>query len=130
MIQKIFTTSFAVIFFLFATFLYTDRQSIAQEGIVAGDYDKDYGDYDKDYSDYSHYGSSSGGEEIVAKEPQIVTRQVRLSDTVEQSITTTTRFDSDGDGIFDEEDEFPTINNYLIVKDENRNGIVDEYEQK
>jgi hypothetical protein len=44
-------------------------------------------------------------------------------------ITTTTRRDSDGDGVYDNEDLHPTINEYFIVKDDNLNGIDDRYEQ-
>lgn len=107
----------------FGAVVYGINQTNAQ-GVVAGDYD---------YSDYSHYGdygSSDEPEEIIVKETQIVTRQVKLNDTITKDITTTTRFDSDGDGIFNEDDEFPAINNYLIVADENRNGIDDKYEQE
>lgn len=74
------------------------------------------------------YGSSSV-EENGGRDPETVTNEVKLSDTVTQKTVTTTRFDSDGDGIFDEEDTHPVINDYFIVEDANRNGIVDRYEQ-
>lgn len=120
--------SLGIVALSFGVVLYSYDQTNAQ-GIVAGDYD-----YDKDYGDYGDYGDYSSGsdepEEITVMETQIVTRQVKLNDTISKDITTTTRFDSDGDGILNEDDEFPAINNYLIVEDENRNGIVDKYERE
>ena len=52
----------------------------------------------------------------------------RLSDEVTSRTTRTTIFDSDRDGIFDEKDKYPGINDFFIVKDDNLNGIVDKYE--
>jgi hypothetical protein len=59
--------------------------------------------------------------------PTTVTTNVKSN--VTQEITTTVKVDSDGDGILDEEDLHPTINNNFIVKDDNLNGIDDRYEQ-
>ena len=53
----------------------------------------------------------------------------KLSDTVTNTSIVETKHDSDGDGIFDEEDAHPTINEHFIVKDDNLNGIDDRYEQ-
>jgi hypothetical protein len=53
----------------------------------------------------------------------------KISDTVSRTTTITTRRDSDGDGIFDNEDKYPNINDNFVVKDENINGIDDRYEQ-
>ena len=64
-----------------------------------------------------------------AKPTETKTIYERLSDTVTRQTITTTKFDSDGDGILDEEDAHPTINDYFIVKDDNLNGIDDRYEQ-
>ena len=57
------------------------------------------------------------------------TTYTKLSDTVSTETTTVTKHDSDGDGIYDEEDPHPTINENFIVKDNNLNGIDDRYEQ-
>jgi hypothetical protein len=55
----------------------------------------------------------------------------KISDTIfETSTTTIQRLDSDGDGIFDDEDKYPEINDYIIVNDNNLNGIVDKYERQ
>jgi len=53
----------------------------------------------------------------------------KLSDTISTTTTTIIRHDSDGDGIYDDEDPHPTINENFIVKDANLNGIDDRYEQ-
>jgi hypothetical protein len=37
--------------------------------------------------------------------------------------------DSDGDGLLDADDPHPSIAEIYIVKDENKNGIVDEFEK-
>jgi len=63
------------------------------------------------------------------KKTETVTEYRKLSDTVTQVLTTITRHDSDGDGIYDDEDPHPTINEYFIVVDDNLNGIDDRYEQ-
>ncbi len=73
-----------------------------------------YYDYDYDYDSY--------GEEVRYE-------KVRLNDRVVKETVTVIRSDSDGDGILDDEDKFPNVNDYLIVRDDNRNGIVDEYEK-
>jgi len=63
------------------------------------------------------------------KKTETITIYKKLSDTVTQVVTTITKHDSDGDGIYDDEDPHPTINEYFIVKDDNLNGIDDRYEQ-
>lgn len=57
------------------------------------------------------------------------TETVKVSDTVTKEITTIIKKDRDGDGVFDEQDQFPDINDHFIVKDDNNNGIVDTYEK-
>ena len=63
-----------------------------------------------------------------AVKTETVTATKKLSDTVTEATTTVTRHDSDGDGLYDDEDPHPTINEYFIVKDDNLNGIDDRYE--
>jgi hypothetical protein len=53
----------------------------------------------------------------------------QLPDTVIDTITEVPRYDSDSDGIYDDEDAYPNINDFLIVKDDNLNGIDDRYEK-
>lgn len=60
---------------------------------------------------------------------EYITVYKKLSDTVTTKTDTITRHDSDGDGLYDDEDPHPTINEYFIVKDDNFNGIDDRYEQ-
>lgn len=60
----------------------------------------------------------------------VVTEKITISETVSKEIITTTRKDTDGDGIFDEQDDHPQVNDHFIVKDDDRNGIVDSYEKK
>lgn len=60
---------------------------------------------------------------------EYVTVYKKLSDTVTTKTDTITRHDADGDGLYDDEDPHPTINEYYIVKDSNLNGIDDRYEQ-
>jgi flagellar basal body-associated protein FliL len=71
--------------------------------------------------------TNPGNKEIKKSETKTIT--TKLSDTVTQITTTTIRHDSDGDGKYDEEDPHPTINEYFIVKDDNLNGIDDQYEK-
>jgi hypothetical protein len=61
---------------------------------------------------------------------EYITVYKKLSDTVTTKTDTITRHDSDGDGLYDDEDPHPTINEYFIVKDDNLNGIDDRYEQQ
>lgn len=64
-----------------------------------------------------------------AQKTEYVTVYKKLNDTVTTKTDTITRHDSDGDGLYDDEDPHPTINEYFIVKDDNLNGIDDRYEQ-
>ena len=48
---------------------------------------------------------------------------------VQTEVRTITLLDSDGDGILDKDDPHPDVAEIYIVKDENKNGIVDKYEQ-
>lgn len=68
-------------------------------------------------------------ESNVAQKTETKTIYTKLSDTVSTTTTTITKHDSDGDGMYDEEDPHPTINESFIVKDDNLNGIDDRYEQ-
>lgn len=54
-------------------------------------------------------------------------RSVPITTTTLKSTTTILK-DSDGDGLYDNEDPHPTIPELYIVQDENRNGIADHLE--
>mgnify|MGYP001466580516 CR=1 FL=1 len=87
---------------------------------------------DEGESDDEHVSSviNTSPDKKTTKKTETVTEYRKLSDTVTQIITTITKHDSDGDGIYDDEDPHPTINEYFIVVDDNLNGIDDRYEQQ
>ena len=66
-------------------------------------------------------------EDEVKIEYEFVTQ--KLPDTVVDTVVEIPRYDSDGDGLYDDEDPHPDINEFLIVKDDNLNGIDDKYER-
>ncbi|TAK96540.1 hypothetical protein EPO05_01615 [Patescibacteria group bacterium] len=71
-----------------------------------------------------------GGSQTTSKtEMKTVTTYVKLPDQIVKKQIVTTIYDSDGDGVFDDTDPTPTINDNLIVEDNNQDGIVDAYEQ-
>lgn len=94
-----------------------------QNTIIAED-EKD--DYEEDEDDENE--NEKGDDNDKKKKEETVTYYVRLSDQITRETTIKTITDSDGDGIYDNEDNNPTINNNYITKDENLNGIVDTYE--
>lgn len=53
----------------------------------------------------------------------------KLPDTVVETTKVMPRYDTDKDGLYDDEDPHPTINEFLIISDNNNNGIDDRYEQ-
>lgn len=60
------------------------------------------------------------------KTPEINTSPIT---TTTIQTTTTTLNDQDGDGLYDNEDPHPGIPEFIIVPDENKNGIVDTFEE-
>ncbi|MFA7319382.1 MAG: hypothetical protein WC022_02185 [Parcubacteria group bacterium] len=59
----------------------------------------------------------------------VSTSKTQTTPTTSVSTTTTTLRDSDGDGLLDKDDPHPTIPEIYIVEDNNRNGIVDQFEK-
>lgn len=55
-------------------------------------------------------------------------REVITNTSTSTSTKTITINDSDGDGLLDNEDPHPNIAEIYIVKDDNLNGIVDDFE--
>jgi hypothetical protein len=49
--------------------------------------------------------------------------------TTSQSVETVILKDGDGDGILDKDDAHPTVAEIYIVKDDDKNGIVDSFEK-
>lgn len=67
---------------------------------------------DDDEDEYEHHEGHS--------DPEI---------TIDTSTAIVTFSDSDGDGLLDENDPHPSIAEIYIVKDDNLNGIVDDFEE-
>lgn len=53
----------------------------------------------------------------------------KIDTTTDVVTQTTVQKDSDGDGILDAVDPHPNIQEIYIVKDDNKNGIVDKFEK-
>jgi hypothetical protein len=68
--------------------------------------------------------------DVATIEESVVTETITVSETEKKEIVTTTKSDKDGDGVFDDEDRYPEVNDHFIVTDDDRNGIVDTYEKK
>ncbi|MDO8240653.1 MAG: hypothetical protein Q7T51_01595 [Candidatus Moranbacteria bacterium] len=86
-------------------------------------------DDEEEYDDEDNRVINTAPESNVVQKTETKTIYTKLSDTVSTTTTTITKHDSDGDGMYDEEDPHPTINESFIVKDDNLNGIDDRYEQ-
>lgn len=68
--------------------------------------------------------------DVTTIEESVVTETITVSETQTKEVVTTTKTDKDGDGVFDDEDRYPEVNDHFIVTDDDRNGIVDTYEKK
>ena len=66
---------------------------------------------------------STSNKSRTTKQPTLIP----VTTTTQQKITTVL-VDSDGDGLYDNEDPHPSIPEILIVYDDNRNGIADHVE--
>lgn len=85
-------------------------------------------DEEKEEDDDSVKVIDTSPDNNTTQETEYTTVYKKLSDTVTTKTDTIIRHDSDGDGLYDDEDPHPTINEYFIVKDDNLNGIDDRYE--
>lgn len=73
-------------------------------------------------------GSGEGSEdEGDSDEEETVTTYIKLPDQVIKRNYIFTIYDSDGDGVFDPDDPTPNVHNAFLVKDEDRDGIDDQY---
>lgn len=81
------------------------------------------GENESEHEDGQKSSSSS------SKKVEYKTVYVKLPDQIVTTTKEIPRHDSDGDGLYDDEDPHPTINEFLIVKDDNLDGIDDKYEQ-
>ena len=85
-------------------------------------------DEDEDEDDKEENRESNNSSNNSSTKTKYKTIYVKLPDQVVQTTQQIPRYDSDGDGMYDDEDPHPEINEFLIVKDENNNVIDDQYE--
>lgn len=121
--------SFSAIFSLAGVISRFSAQQASNVSFVA------HAEDDEEEDDEEHEESSKDDEQSSASssssKPSVTTTQSVVNrSVVTQEVTVDRRTDSDGDGKLDDEDAYPTINDNLIVRDDNRNGIVDEYERQ
>lgn len=82
-------------------------------------------DDDDEEEDDEDENDESSTETVVTYE----TIYIKLPDTMAEKIIQVPLYDSDSDGIYDDEDPHPYINKFFVVEDKNLNGIDDRYEQ-
>ena len=124
----------ALTLFLAGSLVWTIRSQaqLASDSIpptVLGDEDDEDED-DEDDDDDNNNDNGSAGNSSSSTKTKTVTTYVKLPDQIIKKTIEETIYDSDGDGVFDPEDPTPNLHDVFLVKDENRNGIVDEYERK
>lgn len=88
--------------------------------------EEDDNEDEEEYEKEDEEDEEDGGQSTTT---EVTTEKIIISETVSKEVVTTTHKDTDGDGVFDEQDQYPNINDHFIVKDENKNGIVDTYEK-
>lgn len=118
MVKKIFLPiiSFSLLI-LGAAFLNADRHISYAE-----DDDEEEEEEREERDDENEERSEEKDETVkIAPAPSVTT-------TTTPQTTITVQKDGDGDGLYDSEDPHPTIPEFFIVKDDNRNGIVDSFE--
>ncbi|MDP1883784.1 MAG: hypothetical protein Q8L10_00270 [Candidatus Moranbacteria bacterium] len=107
--------------------------AVADDGEEDEEHEEDERDEDEEHEDDDEYESEKEDQPIVEEEDEVkieyefVTQ--KLPDTVVDTVVEIPRYDSDGDGLYDDEDPHPDINEFLIVKDDNLNGLDDRYER-
>lgn len=98
-------------------FIYNQKNNNNLFQVVLADDDDDDDDEDDDDDD---------GDDSKIKYKTIYTQ---LPDTVVYVTKKVPRYDGDSDGMYDDVDPHPTINDFFIVKDDNLNGLDDQYEK-
>lgn len=91
--------------------------------------EEDERDEEEDEEDENEAEESDDEEVKEIKTTTYKTVTTKLPDQIVERKTETLWQDGDGDGLYDEEDPHPTINDYYIVSDTNLNGLDDRYEQ-
>lgn len=125
---------FAAMFSLVGAIVRFSVQDVAvgRDGYIAHAEDDDEEETEHEDSkeeDDKNEASPSSSAASSSKSSSTMTQSTTNTSVVTQEVAIERRTDSDGDGIFDDEDVYPTINDNIIVRDDNRNGIVDEYER-
>jgi hypothetical protein len=84
------------------------------------------------YFNFRVKAADDGIEEPAPKTTTTTSSTSTSKNTVDTKVTTTTKDitykDSDGDGIIDIDDPHPNVAEIYVVKDDNLNGIVDNFE--
>lgn len=119
---------FSAIFSLAGVISRFSAQQASNVSFVA--HAEDDEDDDEEHEESSKDDEQSSTSSSSSKPSTTTTQSVVNRSVVTQEVTVDRRTDSDGDGKLDDEDAYPTINDNLIVRDDNRNGIVDEYERQ
>lgn len=104
-------------------FVAPQEVSFADDEEHEEDEDEDEDEDDEDDEDEDEKNEENSRSASTPQPP----RSVPVTTTTLKSTTTTFK-DTDGDGLYDNEDPHPTIPELYIVRDENRNGITDSFE--
>ncbi len=103
-------------FFVSAKYFFSDGRFA-----LADDDEEENSFYEKEKEDVENIKENNL---FILPEEEIKKSPEKISDAAIEKL------DSDGDGIFNNKDKHPKINDYFIVNDDNLNGIVDKYERQ
>ncbi len=112
----------SLLFFAFSSMAFTSHWNT----VHAEDDEEQEDDREEDDNDEEEAKDDSqpdSNKSTTLKQPALVP----ITTTTQQKITTVL-VDSDGDGLYDNEDPHPSIPEIFIVYDDNRNGIADHFE--
>lgn len=124
--KKTFFIFLSIVSFFLGTIVFVAPQevSFADDEEHEEDEDEDEEDDEEDDERDQDKENEKESRSISTSQPP---RSVPVTTTTLKSTTTTFK-DTDGDGLYDNEDPHPTIPELYIVRDENRNGITDSFE--
>jgi len=115
---------FFVVFFYFFTHVRLTQSLSSENWKYVFAYENDEDEEDEDEEERNEEKKSSSNTD---KSTSSRLKKPDISTTVKTTVVI--KSDADGDGLFDNEDPHPDINENIIVLDDNRNGIVDSYEE-
>lgn len=127
--KKTFFIFLSIVSFFLGTIVFVAPQevSFADDEEHEEDEDEDEEDDEDDEEDDERDQDKENEKESRSISTSQPPRSVPVTTTTLKSTTTTFK-DTDGDGLYDNEDPHPTIPELYIVRDENRNGITDSFE--